>query len=435
MSGDTLNQWTLFCFVLLGNPALRIPKQQPGTNFSQPVLYPQSPTYWNKFGYPVYHISSGDSIKISSITNSPSAVTKHMNAYTLSTALDSTSFSSSPFDYKFVPKKGPQLFLIRTRGKNSKEGWLYLFTTTGNIVIDGCKNDWERASINPVAKDPQDFEPPEYDLQDLYVTNDADNWYIGFNTVGSDTITRRTYGIAIDCTTGGYTGEQGNDRDGLGNWITFGSTHPVDYEIYLRPVYDSTDALLFKWIEGWEYGPLSMIGGRVQCGGKVSQFIELSLPKDVFGSDSISLIVFSSTLGEENMDPQPAQDAVPSDPATYNTPHWGQSNANTLTKFVTFRKVGIEETTKQKIVSPILFQNRPNPVIKKTIISYFLPYKQHVSIKIYDISGREVKVLVEGKQVAGRHSVIWNPEVSSGIYFCKMTTKEYRKENKIILLR
>jgi hypothetical protein len=210
----------------------------------------------------------------------------------------------------------------------------------------------------------------------------------------------------------------------------------VDYEIYLVPVYSSTNALIFKWVgEVWEESRLSIMNGRVQCGGETTQFIEVSLPKDIFNSDSISLIVFSSTLGEWYEDPQPAQDAVPSDPATYNTPHWGQSNANTLTQFVTVHKVGIEETTGQKIASPILFQNKPNPVIKKTIISYFLPDKQHVSIKIYDISGREIKVLIEGEQVAGKHSIIWKPDVPNGIYFCKMNTKGYKKANKIILLR
>lgn len=73
-----------------------------------------------------------------------------------------------------------------------------------------------------------------------------------------------------------------------------------------------------------------------------------------------------------------------------------------------------------------LFGNYPNPFNPTTTISYQLQVKVDVTLKIYNVQGREVRMLVNENQPAGKHSVVWDgtnatgKPVGSGIYFCKL---------------
>ncbi|MEO8168574.1 MAG: T9SS type A sorting domain-containing protein, partial [bacterium] len=83
-----------------------------------------------------------------------------------------------------------------------------------------------------------------------------------------------------------------------------------------------------------------------------------------------------------------------------------------------------------------LLQNYPNPFNGATRIRYSLPGSQWVNIRIYDITGREVSVLVNEIQPAGEHETRWDPSnTSSGIYFYRLITPNDIQTKKMILLR
>ncbi len=68
-----------------------------------------------------------------------------------------------------------------------------------------------------------------------------------------------------------------------------------------------------------------------------------------------------------------------------------------------------------------LDQNYPNPFNPTTAISYRLSTISHVTLKIYDVLGREVATLVDGKETAGPHTVTWNASrFASGVYFYRL---------------
>jgi photosystem II stability/assembly factor-like uncharacterized protein len=68
-----------------------------------------------------------------------------------------------------------------------------------------------------------------------------------------------------------------------------------------------------------------------------------------------------------------------------------------------------------------LAQNYPNPFNPRTVIRYQLPVASHVTLKIYDVVGREVKTLVNGMRDAGYESVEWDAgSVASGMYFYRL---------------
>ena len=89
----------------------------------------------------------------------------------------------------------------------------------------------------------------------------------------------------------------------------------------------------------------------------------------------------------------------------------------------------------------VLSQNYPNPFNPITKINYFIPKTSLVSLKIYDLMGREIKTLNEGEQINGTYSVTWdgtndeNKKVSSSIYFYKLETKENKIIRKMVLIK
>lgn len=93
------------------------------------------------------------------------------------------------------------------------------------------------------------------------------------------------------------------------------------------------------------------------------------------------------------------------------------------------------------IRNPNLHANYPNPFNPTTTLTFELPKQMKVKLVIYDVLGREVNTLVNGDQKAGVHSVIWNGtnkrgyQVSSGIYFYRMTTDNYSRTLKMVLMK
>ena len=86
-------------------------------------------------------------------------------------------------------------------------------------------------------------------------------------------------------------------------------------------------------------------------------------------------------------------------------------------------------------------QNFPNPFNPTTKISYNLPKKSHVSIKIFDVTGREILILVNQEQPAGSYDAVWNGRdrfgqaVGSGIYFYQLKAGDYVETRKMVLVR
>ena len=88
-----------------------------------------------------------------------------------------------------------------------------------------------------------------------------------------------------------------------------------------------------------------------------------------------------------------------------------------------------------------LFQNFPNPFNPSTRILFNLPEKSHVSLTIYDISGRLVTTLVDSELSAGKQVVNWTGRnangkfVTSGIYLYELKCGKSRLAKKMILIR
>jgi hypothetical protein len=85
-----------------------------------------------------------------------------------------------------------------------------------------------------------------------------------------------------------------------------------------------------------------------------------------------------------------------------------------------------------------LFQNYPNPFNSSTVISYQLSAVSYVTLKVYDVLGREVAILVNEPKSAGRYELEFNTDkygLVSGIYFYQLTSGLFSSTKKFILLK
>ncbi|MEW5844417.1 MAG: T9SS type A sorting domain-containing protein [Bacteroidota bacterium] len=83
-----------------------------------------------------------------------------------------------------------------------------------------------------------------------------------------------------------------------------------------------------------------------------------------------------------------------------------------------------------------LFQNYPNPFNPTTKISFSLPQKSQIKLKIFDALGRKIKIVADGVYEAGKHEVEFNAiNLPSGVYFYNLTTGSNSITKKMLLMK
>ncbi|MFH0920224.1 MAG: ice-binding family protein [Fibrobacterota bacterium] len=87
-----------------------------------------------------------------------------------------------------------------------------------------------------------------------------------------------------------------------------------------------------------------------------------------------------------------------------------------------------------------LSQNSPNPFNPSTKIQYSIKKAAQISLKVYNALGHEVATLVNGRQEAGSHTVLFNSKkgtlsLSSGVYFCRLEAGSFVSMKKLVLMK
>jgi len=85
----------------------------------------------------------------------------------------------------------------------------------------------------------------------------------------------------------------------------------------------------------------------------------------------------------------------------------------------------------------VLQQNYPNPFNPNTVISFQLPVNGHVTLKVFDVLGKEVATLVDNEVLtAGQHVRSWEAKnAASGVYFYRITAGDFHETKKMILTK
>ena len=117
-----------------------------------------------------------------------------------------------------------------------------------------------------------------------------------------------------------------------------------------------------------------------------------------------------------------------------NNQESGQSNSLAYNFTPDKRLVNNSKTTNIKFFN--LAQNYPNPFNPTTEINYQLPEAGYVSLKIYDILGREVTTLVNEYKTEGSYDITFNASgFRSGIYICRLKVNDFESSKKMILIK
>ena len=100
-----------------------------------------------------------------------------------------------------------------------------------------------------------------------------------------------------------------------------------------------------------------------------------------------------------------------------------------------------EDTTAEPSQVFTLHRNAPNPFNPSTVIGYELYRPGWVTLRVYDLLGREVAALDEGEKSAGRHEAVWDgrnesgSRVPSGVYLYRLESGGQAETGKMTLLR
>lgn len=98
--------------------------------------------------------------------------------------------------------------------------------------------------------------------------------------------------------------------------------------------------------------------------------------------------------------------------------------------------VGVRENKTMIPERCLLAQNYPNPFNPTTTISFDIPHRSLVSLKIYDILGREVATLASEEMAPGNYTRQWDAgNLASGIYFYRLQAGSFGETKKLVLLK
>jgi hypothetical protein len=114
----------------------------------------------------------------------------------------------------------------------------------------------------------------------------------------------------------------------------------------------------------------------------------------------------------------------------------GKIVASVVLQTMKDKLVGIKTDFVREVDKMHLLQSYPNPFNPSTTISFSLPKRSFVSLKIYDLIGREIATIVSEELSAGNYSRQWTAEsISSGVYFYRLEAGSFIETKKLIMLR
>lgn len=107
---------------------------------------------------------------------------------------------------------------------------------------------------------------------------------------------------------------------------------------------------------------------------------------------------------------------------------------------ITLTRSEFDNTTKVKLnyiqTNFELDQNYPNPFNPSTKINFSIPSNNYVSLKIFDMIGREIETLIHKEKSQGNYEIEFNaPNLSSGVYFYRIQAGDFVETKKMLLLR
>lgn len=320
-------------------------------------------------------------------------------------------------------------------GDYNNDGWLDLFVASSakNILYKNNKNGTFTRIMTPFTANVNSFgcNWGDYDNDgdlDLFVANNYNTANFLYRNDGNDNFTKITNEIVaneLSSSVGSAWGDYNNDGKLDLFVVNQGYNGPSENDFLYKNVGASPWYLMIKF---WGGG----IGTRVKI--RIGNYIAI---REVSGGNSCSsqdMPWVHFGLGFLADHPVSVADSVIVD--------WHDGTTEIMTNVALNQEIDFYGVVPvQQISSEVpskysLEQNYPNPFNPSTNIKYSVTKQGFVKMTVFDISGKEIDVLVNGVQQPGIYSVSYNAsKLPSGVYFYKMETDGFTETRKMILVK
>lgn len=354
---------------------------------------------------------------------------------------------------------------IYSRGVVTNPDWIELFNPTGtNVDLTGYKiyDVGGQSGTKPKKEFPSGAIVPAYGFY-VIVTDDTSASGFGLSSNGEKVWLENPSGLVIDSVqfpSMSTTQTYGRYPDGaslmtLLNVITRGTANGIAKmnEIYSRGVVTNPD-----WIEIYNTAAVEVnIGGYKiydnggQAGTKPKKLFPSGtmIPANgfyVIVTDDTSASGFGLSSSGEKVWLEDTSSVVIDSvafPAMAETQSYGRypdgSGNLQLLPVITRGFANSITDIKEGDINPSAYslrQNYPNPFNPSTTINYTIPVSGFVTLKVYNVLGKEVGTIVNGVKEAGTHSVNFSASgLSSGVYFYKLTAGNFSSTRKFIVTK
>ncbi len=194
--------------------------------------------------------------------------------------------------------------------------------------------------------------------------------------------------------------------------------------------------------EGASYLPQGTVSHSESNGPDNGYSLEVVVHTDMFGYSVGDTVMLSAVIWDLDYS---SDDVFAADTGDYAPNWWGAQWCDpTFEKYHMYRgvvlsnstPVPVEEDELGVVKNFALDQNYPNPFNPTTKISYSIPVKSNVVLKVYDVIGREVASIINATQDAGKHTINFNAsKLSSGLYFYTLQAGSFTQTKKMMLIK
>ena len=201
-----------------------------------------------------------------------------------------------------------------------------------------------------------------------------------------------------------------------------GDTVTISARVSNYGLLNITSNVLVRFYKGNPYEGGTPIGESTITGGIQSRRSKYA---------SVNWTVPAATPGNERMfvviDPN---NTITNEVHEFNNRGWAPLSDYSL-------PVGISSNNETQIPEAMeLLQNYPNPFNPSTTITFKIKTNEFVSLKIFDVTGREVQTLVNEKMNAGSYNYNWNASaLTSGVYFYRLKAGSFIETKKLMLIK
>ncbi len=224
------------------------------------------------------------------------------------------------------------------------------------------------------------------------------------------------------------------------NWHAYSVSPEPEYYIYIKNpqlVFGSGGDFEFggNFIRStdtgilWEYKPLSIFG--------IGENVCFRTPSDVWIPLGFSQRwAHSIDTGNNFEEVMGTDSSAVYDAKFIDALHGWAFGANGAILKFNISSIGIKPISGNIPIKDNLSQNYPNPFNPSTRIEYNLSRTSRVKIVLYDVLGKEIRVLLDDMEQPGKHSVNFSSDgLSSGVYFYKLIATNYTSTKKMVILK